>query len=31
VVGGRRVVRDGRHATIDVAAELGAAIGAVLP
>ncbi len=29
VVGGRRVVRDGRHATIDVARELEAAIGAV--
>jgi formiminoglutamate deiminase len=31
VVGGRRVVRDGRHATIDVARELDAAIGGVLP
>jgi formiminoglutamate deiminase len=31
VVGGRRVVREGRHATIDVARELDAAIGAVLP
>jgi formiminoglutamate deiminase len=31
VVGGRRIVRDGRHATIDVARELDAAIGAVLP
>jgi formiminoglutamate deiminase len=31
VVGGRRVVRDGRHVTIDVAWELDAAVGAVLP
>jgi formiminoglutamate deiminase len=31
VVGGRRVVRDGRHATIDVPRELDRAIGAVLP
>ena len=29
VVGGEVVVRDGRHATIDVAAELAAAIGCV--
>jgi formiminoglutamate deiminase len=31
VVAGRRIVRDGRHTTIDVARELDAAIGAVLP
>ena len=31
VVGGEVVVRDGRHATIDVAAELAAAIGALVP
>ena len=31
VVGGRRVVRDGRHATIDVPRALDEAIGAVLP
>jgi formiminoglutamate deiminase len=31
LVGGRRVVADGRHATLDVPAELRAAIGAVLP
>jgi formiminoglutamate deiminase len=30
VVGGRRVVRDGRHATIDVSRALDEAIGAVL-
>ena len=31
LVGGRHVVADGRHATLDVPAELRAAIGAVLP
>jgi formiminoglutamate deiminase len=31
LVGGRRVVADGRHATIDVAAELRSAIAAVVP
>jgi formiminoglutamate deiminase len=31
VVGGRRVVRDGRHTSIDVARELDSAIRAVLP
>jgi cytosine/adenosine deaminase-related metal-dependent hydrolase len=31
VVGGETVVRDGRHVTIDVAAELAAAIGALAP
>jgi formiminoglutamate deiminase len=31
VVGGRRVVRDGRHVTVDVPRALDAAIGAVLP
>ena len=31
VVGGEVVVRDGRHTSIDVAAELAAAIGALAP
>ena len=31
VVGGRRVVRDGRHVALDVPRELDEAIGAVLP
>lgn len=31
VVGGRRVVTDGRHADLDVPAELPASIAAVLP
>jgi cytosine/adenosine deaminase-related metal-dependent hydrolase len=30
IVDGRTVVADGRHASIDVAAELRAAIGAVI-
>jgi hypothetical protein len=29
VAGGRRVVADGKHVTLDVAAELAASIGAV--
>jgi cytosine/adenosine deaminase-related metal-dependent hydrolase len=29
VVGGREIVRDGRHARLDVAAELAEAIGAL--
>ena len=31
VVGGRRVVREGRHVSLDVPRELDEAIGAVLP
>jgi len=31
IVSGRQIVRDGRHATIDVAAELRASIAALLP
>jgi formiminoglutamate deiminase len=31
IAGGRQIVRDGRHATIDVPAELSASLAAVLP